>query len=81
MPTGVKLFYSYAHEDDELRQRLDKHLSILKRSGIIESWHDRNITACAEWKGSIDAHLNSADIVLLQSAQTLSLRTIVMTTN
>ncbi len=62
---GVKLFYSYAHEDDVLRKELDKQLTILRRAGIIESWHDRNIDAGSDWQGAIDAHLESADVVLL----------------
>src|SRR5690349_20333746 len=65
MSDGVKLFYSYAHEDGELRKELDKYLAILRTDGIIECWYDRQITAGEEWKGKIDANLNSADIILL----------------
>jgi hypothetical protein len=32
----MKLFYSYAHEDEDLRQELEKHLSSLRREGLIE---------------------------------------------
>jgi TIR domain len=62
---GVKLFYSYAHEDGALRDELDKYLTLLKKNGIIDSWHDRRMTAGTAWKASIDAELNSADIILL----------------
>ncbi len=65
MADSVKLFYSYSHKDVELRNELDKYLMILKRTGIIDCWHDRQITAGAEWKGNIDAELNSADVILL----------------
>ena len=65
MSDGVKLFYSYAHEDEKLRDELEKYLVILKRTGVIDSWHDRKITAGSDWKGHIDANLNSADIILL----------------
>lgn len=61
----VELFYSYSHNDERLRNRLEKHLSILKRQGVISNWHDRRITAGSEWKGEIDDHLNSAGIILL----------------
>jgi hypothetical protein len=61
----LKLFYSYAREDEELRDGLDKHLSALKRSGIISEWHDRQIVPGEDWRGEIDTHLESADIILL----------------
>ena len=61
----VELFYSYAHEDEQLRDELSKHLSILQRQGILSAWHDREITAGSEWKGEIDAHLESAQVILL----------------
>ncbi len=59
------MFYSYAHEDIELRDALDKHLATLRRSGWIQSWSDRDIRAGTEWKQEIDTHLRTADIILL----------------
>src|SRR5260370_35842881 len=44
---------------------LVKHLSVLKRQGIIDIWHDRNISAGTEWEREIDKHLNTAQIILL----------------
>ncbi|HOT84098.1 MAG TPA: hypothetical protein PLQ12_12470, partial [Candidatus Defluviicoccus seviourii] len=44
----LKLFYSYAHEDENLRQQLVVHLSVLRRSGFIEEWSDRKIAAGVE---------------------------------
>ncbi len=61
----VTLFYSYSHKDEKLRDRLEKHLSILGRQGVISNWHDRRITSGDEWKGAIDEHLGSAEIILL----------------
>jgi formylglycine-generating enzyme required for sulfatase activity len=61
----IEVFFSYSHKDVELRDELEKHLSILKRQGVIESWHDRRIGAGREWKGDIDKHLNTADVILL----------------
>src|SRR5579864_8531008 len=61
----LKLFYCYAHQDKELRDTLDIHLSILKRQKLIEIWYDGKISAGAEWEQEIDKHLGSADIVLL----------------
>lgn len=65
-PTGpIEVFFSYAHKDEELKNELVKHLSILKRQGIITAWHDREITAGTEWAGEIDTHLNGAGVILL----------------
>lgn len=44
---------------------MEKHLALLKRQGLIKGWHDRQITPSSEWAGEIDAHLDSADIILL----------------
>ena len=60
-----RVFFSYSHKDEELRDRLETHLAMLKRENIVETWHDRRITAGDEWKGQIDSNLESADVVLL----------------
>jgi tetratricopeptide (TPR) repeat protein len=65
MEESVKLFISYSHRDEELRQQLDKHLAPLKRQKVIEAWHDRQIPAGTEWANEIDENLRNADIVLL----------------
>ncbi|MGB5733530.1 MAG: hypothetical protein WBM40_03695 [Thiohalocapsa sp.] len=39
----AKVFFSYAHEDEELRDKLETHLALLKRQGVIATWHDRRI--------------------------------------
>jgi hypothetical protein len=65
MPRPIKLFFSYAHEDEDLRDELAKHLRILERQGIISAWYDRDITAGMEWADAIDDNLNTADIILL----------------
>lgn len=64
-PRALNVFISYAHEDEALRDKLEKQLAILRRQGLIETWHDRKITAGREWAGRIDAALRAADIVLL----------------
>ena len=61
----LSLFCSYSHRDTRLRNRLEDHLSNLKRLGMISVWHDRNITAGTAWANLIDEHLNTADIILL----------------
>jgi len=61
----IRIFFSYSHKDEEYKDKLVKHLSILKRQGVIEDWHDRKIGAGNEWAGAIDEHLESAEIILL----------------
>ncbi|MER3435567.1 MAG: hypothetical protein C4288_19770, partial [Leptolyngbya sp. ERB_1_1] len=61
----MKLFISYAHKDESLRQKLDTHLSVLKRQGVIDAWHDREIKPGTEWAKEIDKNLNTADLILL----------------
>ncbi len=62
---SVKLFISYSHRDETLRQQLDKHLAPLKGQKVIEAWHDRQLRAGDEWADQIDDNLNKADIILL----------------
>lgn len=64
-PRPISLFYSYSHEDEPLRVKLQKHLAVLRRSGLVSEWHDRNIDAGDEWAKEIDRNLSSADIILL----------------
>jgi TIR domain len=64
-PDSLKLFFSYTHKDEPLRDQLATHLSQLKRDRIITDWCDRNITAGTEWAQAIDDNLNTADIILL----------------
>jgi tetratricopeptide (TPR) repeat protein len=61
----IEIFYSYAHEDENLRKELNNHLYNLQRANLITGWHDRNISAGTEWKHEIDIHLDSAQIILL----------------
>ncbi len=61
----ISVFFSYSHDDESLRNELAKHLSLLKREGVISAWHDRMITAGDEWKGEIDRNLEEAQVILL----------------
>ena len=61
----VSLFYSYAHEDESLRNELCGHLKILERRGLLSQWHDRQIQAGEDWHSRISEELQTADLVLL----------------
>lgn len=59
------VLFCYAHEDEILLNKLKIHLITLQRQKIIQMWHDRDISAGAEWEQEISKYLNAADIILL----------------
>ena len=61
----IKIFFSYSHRNEAMRDELEVHLAMLKRQGIIETWHDRRIGAGRDFAGVISDQLESCDIVLL----------------
>lgn len=61
----IDLFFSYAHQDEAMRDELEVHLAMLKRSGLIRTWHDRRITAGKDLDHDISVHLEAADVILL----------------
>src|SRR5690606_23236796 len=63
--TAVTLFVSYAHEDEDLREELVKHLKLLQRQGVIEGWYDRLIQGGQEWDQEIQTRLLTSNIILL----------------
>lgn len=65
MVKAVKIFFSYSHRDEKLRDQMERHLSILIRQNLVELWHDRRIGPGEEFEDSISEHLNSANLILL----------------
>jgi hypothetical protein len=61
----ASVFFSYSHADEALRDQLEKQLSLLKRQGIIDVWHDRRIGGGQDFAQQIDQHIETDDIVLL----------------
>jgi hypothetical protein len=59
------VFFSYCHADEALRDQIEKQLSLLKRQGVVETWHDRRIEAGQEFAAEIDRHIETDDIILL----------------
>lgn len=59
------LFFSYSHVDEALRDRLEVALAMLKKQGVIEAWHDRQIRPGDDFAAAIDGHVEPADIILL----------------
>src|SRR5262249_43623006 len=61
----LEIFFSYAHEDEDLMNDVRRQLIVYERNGRILKWHDRMIPPGKEWRGQIDARLEAAQIVLL----------------
>jgi internalin A len=60
----LQVAFSYSHVDEELRDRLETHLKLLQRQGIISTWHDRKIVPGQHWANVIDAQIARADVIL-----------------
>jgi len=61
----AKVFFSYSHKDEALRDQLETHLAQLRNQGLIDSWHDRRILAGEEFGEAIAESLDTAEIILL----------------
>ncbi|MEQ8971358.1 MAG: TIR domain-containing protein [Coleofasciculus sp. C1-SOL-03] len=61
----IEVFFSFASQDEKLRDELEKHLIILKRQGVITTWHNRKIGAGKEWQNERNVHLDTASVILL----------------
>jgi hypothetical protein len=61
----IKVFFSYAHEDEDLVDLCRGHLSACDREHLIQIWHDRQIPPGVEWKGFIDRNLSTSHVVVL----------------
>lgn len=61
----VQVLFSYAHKDEELRDRLETHLTILQRLGTIQTWHDRKLMPGDTWAGIIGDNFQRAELILL----------------
>jgi len=61
----MKVFMSYSHRDEEVRDRLHVHLAGMKREELIEAWYDREILGGDDFDQVISDQLEDADLFLL----------------
>lgn len=61
----IKVFLSYAHQDEKFQKELDEHLGALKHENLIEAWWDHQILPGSNWSEEIAQHLEEADLILL----------------
>lgn len=68
-----KIFISYSHRDEKTLEELHKHLVMLRRAGLVETWFDREILAGNDIDAEIKTNLDESEIfVALVSADFLA---------
>lgn len=65
----MRVFFSYSHRDEAVRDQLEVHCAVLKRNGEIETWYDRRILGGDDFNSEIRFELEHADIILLIVSQ------------
>jgi len=70
----VRVFVSYAHEDERQLKRLDLMLDILEQQYGLAAWRDRRLIAGEEWDEEIRRRLEDMDIFLFVASQTSLVR-------
>ncbi|WP_437959129.1 TIR domain-containing protein [Sorangium sp. So ce119] len=63
-PAPIDVFISYAPPDERQRARLEVHISLMKRQGLIRTWHQAHVEP-GEETAKIAALLGAARLVLL----------------
>jgi hypothetical protein len=67
------IFISYSHKDEDWKDRLVTHLSVLQQHGLLDIWDDRRIGAGEDWYQEIQAAMSVACVaILLVSANFLT---------
>ena len=64
-PLLPALFYSYAQQDEALKNELETHLKLLQRQQLIQTWSDRCILPGVDWQQELDERLEQAHIIVL----------------
>ncbi|MBL7784954.1 MAG: NACHT domain-containing protein [Chitinophagales bacterium] len=62
---GVRVFYSYAQEDEEVCMNLEKYLAPLRQNGTISTWHHRMVLPGDVWDAVVQQELQTAQVVIL----------------
>src|SRR5437660_10243118 len=63
--SSIHVFLSYAKEDEQQLRKLETHLSMLKRQGLISTWHAQQIIPGANRAMVTDKQFEQASIILL----------------
>lgn len=63
MTKPLKIFITYSHEDTAAKEKLITYLAVMKRQGLIDIWHDGELTGGDKWREVIFANLADSDIL------------------
>jgi hypothetical protein len=61
----VLLCYDHDPKDERMASELNKHLSALKRNGVIEVWDYGSISPGTDWQQQMNTYLSKAQMILL----------------
>jgi hypothetical protein len=61
---SINVFISYSHKDEAHKDSLNEHLSMLKRTKIIDEWNDRKIAPGQNWADEISGNLERSQLIL-----------------
>ena len=59
------MFIAYSRNDADIRNRIDAHLTPMKKNNLIETWYDGLIVPGEVWNDEIKKYLEISDIILL----------------
>ena len=59
------VFISYSHLDEDWKDRVVRHLSVLGGQQLIDVWDDRKIRAGECWRGEIEEAVEAANVAIL----------------
>jgi internalin A len=62
---GIRVFISYATQNEPMERRLETHLKALLFTGAISVWSEHHVPAGDDSVAEIDSNLDQADIILL----------------
>jgi hypothetical protein len=65
MPSEIKIFLSYAHEDESFKNDLHKHFAPLRDNGQVSTWHDEKILPGEDWDEVIIKNLRAANVIIM----------------
>ena len=73
MSKPLKVFITYSHQDTDAKDKLIQYLDVMKKNGMIMTWHDNEILPGDTWRKTISKNLTNSDILIyLVSASSLA---------
>lgn len=64
-PDNVNVYVLYAQEDEDLKDELERHLSVLQRQGYIDVWHAGKISVGSDFTKVQSEYMAKAHVILL----------------